>query len=69
MASKFANNMETFNEITNIFLMYHLQCFCDFVPDAQKRSEIGKSFIVFTALNLAVHLYFLGRDFCHKMKR
>ena len=60
--------METFNEVTNIFLMYHLQCFCDFVPDAQMRSEIGKSFIAFTALNLAVHLYFLGRDFCHKMK-
>jgi len=68
MASKFANNMETFNEVTNVILMYHMQCFSEFVSDAQMRSNIGISFIIFMSLNLAVHLYFLGRDFCHKLK-
>jgi len=62
------NRIETFNEVTCIFLLYHLQCFSDFVPSAETCSEIGKSFIAFTLLNLAVHLYFLSRSCCSKMK-
>ena len=60
--SHFANMMETFNEVTCVILMYHLQLFSDFVPEAETRSHVGTSFIVVIALNVSVHLYFMLGD-------
>ena len=60
--SHFANMMETFNEVTCVILMYHLQLFSDFVPEAETRSHVGTSFIVVIALNISVHLYFMLGD-------
>ena len=60
--SHFANIMETFNEITCIVLMYHLQLFSDFVPSAETRSKLGTSFLIVFILNVSVHLFFMLRE-------
>ena len=69
MESSFANRMEIFNECTCIFLMYHIMCFSDFVPQASTRSAIGVSFIVFIFLNVATHLCFMVRDNFFRVKK
>ena len=61
MESRFALIMEVFNECTCVVLMYHLQCFSDFVPDPATRNLVGFSFIVVTMFNIGVHVYFLAR--------
>ena len=67
--SLFQNRMETFNECTCIFLMYHLMCFSDFVPSAATRSALGISFITFIFFNVSVHLYFMLKDCYYKLKK
>ena len=48
MESVFNNRMEIFGEIINLFLMYHVLLFTDFVQDIELRYSIGYSFIFFT---------------------
>ena len=36
-ATKFTNNIETFNEVTILVLTYFLFCFTDFVPESETR--------------------------------
>ena len=55
METKKANKSEMFNECFVIFLMYHIVCFFDFVPDATVRYNVGTSCILFTALNITVN--------------
>ena len=50
------------NEITSIFLLYHMLCFSDFVPGATTRYLIGWYFIFFTSLNLTMHIILLIRN-------
>ena len=62
--SRFANNMETFNEVTMILLAYLLFCFTDIVPKSETRSNIGLIYIGISLGNIAVHLFFmLGTSF------
>ena len=51
--------MEIFGEIINLFLMYHVLLFTDFVHDVELRYIIGYSFIGFTGIFITVHMYFM----------
>ena len=41
MGSTFDTYIETFNEIITLITLYLLMCFSDFVPDEERRSELG----------------------------
>ena len=57
--SRFANNMETFNEVISLFTLYLLMCFSDFISDPMIRSLCGKAFIAVVCLYAAVHIFLL----------
>ena len=57
--SRFANNMETFNEVISMFTLYLLMCFSDFISDPMIRSLCGKAFIAVICFYAAVHIFFL----------
>ena len=69
MESKFANRVETFNEIMTIFTLYCLQCFTDFVPNPEDRDANGIAFIAILGIYAAVHFYFLFGDLLGKLKQ
>ena len=56
---KIFTTLETFNEITSIFLLYHMFTFTDWLPLASTRYIMGWSFIVFTCANLLTHVLLL----------
>ena len=43
--SAFANNIETFNEVVTLLVIYLLMCFSDFVISPETRNDCGKVFI------------------------
>ena len=51
--------MEIFGEILNLLLMYHVLLFTDFVGDVDMRYNIGYSFIIYIAIFICIHLYFM----------
>ena len=57
-----ANNIETFNELTVIFLTYFLFCFTDFVPEPEIRSDLGSYYNYVTFTNIAVHMFLMLRS-------
>ena len=59
LESNFATNLETFNELITLNLLYMILTFSDWVPDEALRSECGKVFIAFVCLYCVVHIYFL----------
>ena len=55
--TKFANKIETFNEVSNVVTFYILMCFSDYVGKADTRSTCGVYFIVYMSLFIAVHKF------------
>ena len=62
LKTNFANNMETFNEVGNLFTLYLLMSFSDFVPDAETRNKIGLFFIVYLSFFALVHICILIKN-------
>lgn len=60
---------ECFNEVTTVFLMYHIMCFSDFVPEAETRNLLGYSFIGVAGVNILTHASLMMRDNFTKLKR
>ena len=56
LESKFATNMETFNEFTTLNVLYLVMCFSDFVGDAITRNKMGFVFIGILSFNVLVHM-------------
>jgi len=54
--------IELMNEITSLFLLYHMFTFTDWVPSATSMYISGWSFCFFACLNMGMHLYILGSD-------
>lgn len=54
--------IETFNELVEILLLYLMQMFTHFVPDAEIRYTLGWVFIAVLACYLAVHFTMLIRS-------
>ena len=59
LESDFSNNMEIFNEMITLQVLYLMMCFSDFVLDPEIRSFCGLAFIVVVCLYAAVHIFFL----------
>lgn len=68
LESRFANNIETFNEVISTFVLYLLMCFSDFLDDPMMRNELGKVFIGIVLVYVAVHFYFLFVDLFVKVR-
>ena len=55
-------DLEVFNEITTLILLYHLLVFTKFVSDTNTQYLVGFSFAFFLSGNMATHVYFLLRS-------
>ena len=62
-------NLEIFNEITTLILLYHLLGFTKFIGDVHAQHRIGYSFILFLSANLVTHIFFLLRSSFRDCKR
>ncbi len=51
------NRSEIINEIITIFIMYHIFCFTDWVPDAHVQYNLGFSCLFINLLDLAFNLF------------
>ena len=60
--SKFANNIETFNEVVTCWTLYLMMLFSDYVPKAEDRNTFGIAFIVVLCGYAGVHFTFLFLD-------
>ena len=67
LESNFATNMETFNEVITLLVLYLLMCFSDFVGDPTMRNECGKAFIAIVVFYALVHITFLFWDVFAKL--
>ena len=54
--------LETINEITTLFFLYHMFTFTDWVPKAEVRYLLGWSFIAFTVTNLTLHIVLVIKE-------
>ena len=54
--------LEIFNEITTVLLLYLVACFTEFVHDVHTHVLIGYAFLFFMIGNMGVHLFFLLRS-------
>ena len=61
--------METFSEVTTLFVLYMMMCFTDFVPDPMMRSHCGKAFIGIICIYAAVHIFFLLKNVCVQIRK
>ena len=68
MESKFATNIETFNECIALCTIYLMMSMSDAVQDVEVRNFYGLGFIVVLSVYLAVHLIVLFGDVCYKIK-
>ena len=57
--TKFRKNMDAFNEMILIVLMYHLLLFTIFVPDPETRFTIGYSCAAIICMGLFIHMTIL----------
>ena len=67
--SDFATRMETFNECTNMVVLYMLMLFSDFVGKPETRSQIGLIYIGVIICFALVHLVFIFGDTFKKIYR
>ena len=65
--SAFATKIETFNECTNMVILYILMLFSDFVGDLETRSNLGNVYIGLIIAFSSVHLWFLFSDSIKKL--
>ncbi len=68
MESRFARNMENFNEMISLCIIYMMMAMSDGNSDVHSRQIYGKFFIGVVCLYLGVHLSVLLTDICYKIK-
>ena len=66
--TRFANNMEMFNEIITLCALYLMLCFSDFVGDPETRSFCGIALISVICLYAANHILFLVINVCMQVR-
>lgn len=59
LKTRYESNMFYFNEVKLIFIMYHIVCFTDFIPDPETRFLVGYSCILFILGGLVINSYSL----------
>ena len=55
----YERRMERFNEVKLIFIMYHIICFTDFLPDPETTFLVGYSCILFVVGGLIINSFTL----------
>ena len=60
--------IETMNEVTEIFLLYNLQMYTEWIGDPEVRHQIGWCFIAVVATYMLVHLSMLIRGSIARMR-
>lgn len=68
MESRFATNMENFNEMIALNVLYLMMSLSDGNPDVAVRQIFGGFFIGVICLYLGVHISLLFIDVCYKVK-
>lgn len=56
LETRFATNMETFNECTTLFVLYVVLSFSDFVGEPETRNQMGFVLIGIISTNVLVHI-------------
>ena len=63
---------EILNEVVTVFILYHIFCFTDWVPDANVKYELGFSCLLFNFVSLCVNIlqimYFTFRRLYRKAR-
>ena len=62
------NSIAIINEVISVFIMYHIFCFTEWVPDANTKYEIGFSCLFFNGLHLLVNLLLILVDSYKKLR-
>lgn len=66
------NNMELLNELFALFTNYHLLLLTDFLPDVDRREDVGKSPVVSICaciiINISVVIWSNATIICRKLK-
>ena len=57
-----ANKIELLNEVLTMFIMYHIFCFTDYVPEEEMRYRLGYSCLAFNFVHLALNIYHIFKD-------
>lgn len=68
LESRFARNMENFNEMISLCIIYLMMAMSDGNPDVHSRQIYGKCFIGVVCVYLGVHMPVLLVDVCSKIK-
>jgi len=68
LESTLANNLETFNEILTLALLYQVMLFSNFQPDLDMREGIGHFTIGMISFHALVHLFFMLQQSCIDMR-
>ena len=68
MESRFATNMENFNEMIALCVLYIMMSLSDGNPNVAVRQVFGTFFIGVICLYLGVHISLLFIDVCYKVK-
>ena len=68
MDSKFATNMENFNEVIALGVLYCVMSLSEANPDVVSRQIYGTGFIALIGVYLTVHISILLGDVCFKIK-
>ena len=66
--SAFATNMENFNEVIALCVLYCVMSLSDANPDVVSRQIYGTCFIALIGVYLTVHISILLADVCYKIK-
>jgi len=60
--TKKANRIEIFNEVSTMFVVYHLMIFTDFVPKVETKFLMGYSVIGVTSFNMLINMLMVLLD-------
>ena len=60
MEFSYLNKLELMSEVTMLFFNYFLFLFTDFIGDVKTRYQVGKFFIYFTLLMIAINMMFIS---------
>ena len=62
MDSKMFNGLAIFNECILVFMGFQMYNFTDYIPNPERRYDLGKYFLGLVYFNIAVNLFVLGID-------
>ena len=68
LESRFANNMETINEVVTVILQYCLMYFSNFMPDDKLRHDLGYVYLAVVCLHVIFHMSIMMFSSCKNLR-